>query len=352
MVCRRSLYAQVAVATAYPNVTIGGEHLQATIFRPGVENAFYTANRFDHGTMVGDIKLGEHLLFPNDVWSQPHDPARPDAGVGIASEFGCGEGGTTCDGNDLGWGAYSGKAANGVLGFEEAKVGEPFLKIGVGKLVKNSDVYSPFEVQEHSEAPIWTVDHTQNSLTMTHTAKLNSKWGYRLRRTYEVEGRVLRYETELKNIGSEDFTTTHYSHSLLSSDHQEIGPGWEVSLDTSIDDYSEPGVGDWAVPLTEHWTRSSPNSLQATNAMGSDKIKAVFKSSSHDARGTYTATFNKSLSIKNEMTGPLPLFCFNLYIEGTTLSPEPMQWLSVPAGHKVSFGHKLTFSHAAPSVMV
>lgn len=351
MVCRWSLCAQVAAAAAHPNVTIGGEHLQATIFLPGVDNAFYTANRFDHGTMVGDIKLGEHLLFPNDFWSQPHDPATPDAGVGMASEFGCGEGGTTCDGSDLGWGAYSGKATNGVLGFEEAQVGEPFLKIGVGKLVKNSDAYSPFEAQEHSEAPVWTVDHTRSSLTMTHAAQLNSKWGYRLQRTFQTYSNMLIYETELENTGSEDFTTVHYSHSLLSMDHREVGPGWEVSLDTSLDDYSEPGVGDWAVPLTDHWTHSSSNSVRATNAMGSDNIKAVFRSSTHDAKGTYTATFNKSLSVTNEMTGPLPLFAFNLYIENTTLSPEPMQWISVPSGHKVRFGHKLTFSDAS-SVIV
>jgi len=340
-----SLAVEVA---AHPSVTIGGEHLQATVFLPGVENAFYTANRFDHGTMVGDIKLGEHLLFPTDFWRQPHDPASSDNACGLASEFGCGIEGSFCDGSDgseAGWGAYSVNATNGVLGFEEAQVGEPFLKIGVGKLVKNSDDYNPFEINEHSEAPIWTVDHTQTSVNMTHEAQLNSKWGYRLHRTFQMSDNSLTYETELENTGSEDFITTHYSHNFLSHDHQEVGPGWELSLDTDLEDYSEPGVGFWSTPLTDHWEfSSSDNVWRATNAIGVDKIKAQFRSSTHDASGTYTATFNKSFSVRSEVTGPLPLFAFSLYIESTTLSPEPVQWISVPSGQKVRFGHKLTFS--------
>jgi len=300
--------------------------------------------------------MGKHVFYPTGVWSQPHDPATPDAGVGVASEFGCGEGGTTCDGTELGWGAHRGKAANGVLGFEEAQVGEPFLKIGVGKLLKNSDDYSPFEVQEHSEAPVWTVKHDEkrSTVTMTHEAQLNSKWGYRLHRKFQAHTNILEYETELENTGSEDFTTVHYSHSFLSKDHEEVGPGWEVRLDTSLDDYREPGVVDgWAVPLTDHWEHANSHVVRATNPMGSDKIKAVFKSHTHNAKGTYWATFNKTLSVTNEMSGPLPLFAFNLYIEGTTLSPEPMQWLSVPSGQKVRFGHRITFhDHDMSSVVV
>lgn len=353
MVCRGLLCTQVAAAAAYPNVTLGGEHLQATIFLPGVDGAYYNANRFDHGTMVGDIRVGKHVLYPTGVWRQPHDPAKSEHGVGLASEFGCGEGGTTCDGSELGWGAYSGKATNGVLGFDEAQVGEPFLKIGVGKLTKTSDDYSPFEDQEPSEAPIWTVEHDEkrSTVTMTHEAQLNSKWGYRLHRKIQIRSNMLMYETELENTGSEDFTTTHYSHSFLSADHEEIGPGWEVTLDTILDDYREPGVGAWAIPLTDHWEHANSHSVRATSPMGSDKIKAVFKSSTHAAKGTYHATFNKSLSVTNELTGPLPLFCFNLYIEGTTLSPEPMQWLPVPSGQKVRFGHKLTFSDTSAVVV-
>ena len=58
-----------------------------------------------------------------------------ESGLGIASEWGCGDDGAHCG---AGWGAYPDGASNGVLGYEEAAAGGPFLKIGVGALLKGS----------------------------------------------------------------------------------------------------------------------------------------------------------------------------------------------------------------------
>lgn len=68
-------------------------------------------------------------------WRWPHDPSWPEAGVGLASEFGCGADGWLCD---AGWGEYPAGSFNGVLGYGEARGGESFIKIGVGLLVKGS----------------------------------------------------------------------------------------------------------------------------------------------------------------------------------------------------------------------
>jgi hypothetical protein len=297
--------------------------------------------------MVGDIKFAGHLLFPSDFWSMPHDPARSDAGVGIASEFGCGEPGTTCG---AGWGAYEAGATNGVLGYEEASQGGAFLKIGVGKLTKDgTGEYSPFQDWRHAESPNWTMEQLPQGLELKHDAALEGgRWGYELRRKIQLEGNALIYETELRNTGSQDFRTPHYSHSFFSADHTPVAEGFQVTLDTDLSEF-EDNFG-WATPLSSHWAIEN-RTLRATSAMGGDKSKAVFASSDHAATGRY-AVSHGSLEVVNEMTGPLPLYCFNFYTESTTISPEPMQMLSVPSGQSVTWSHRLTFSAAEAALLV
>lgn len=328
---------------AYPVVTLKSENLEVTVFTPPTqeaEKAYYTSTRFDWGTMVGDVKFGQHVLFPSDFWSMPHDPQRSDAGVGIASEFGCGEPCTTCG---AGWGAHEAGATNGVLGFEEAAEGEPFLKIGVGKLLKDGADYSPFQDWAHAEMPSWSLTPLPQGLLLEHAAALEGgHWGYALSRRITLEGATLRYETELRNTGSRDFRTPHYSHSFLSADHREVGEGWEVTLDTSLQSFEDDFP--WAVPLSAHWQVSN-DTLRATSSMGADKSKAVFASADHGATGRYRASLGQ-LSVVNEMTGPLPLYCFNFYTESTTVSPEPMQMLALASGESVKWSHRLTFSMA------
>jgi hypothetical protein len=334
-----------APVLAYPTVILKSEDLEVTVFTPPTqegEQAYYTSTRFDWGTMVGDVKFGKHVLFPSDFWSMPHDPQRSEAGVGIASEFGCGEPGTTCG---AGWGAHEAGAVNGVLGFEEAAEGEAFLKMGVGKLLKDGSTdYSPFQDWTHVELPSWTLTPLHQGLLLEHAAELEGgRWGYALSRKIVLEGATLSYETELRNTGSQDFRTPHYSHSFFSADHREVGEGWQVTLDTDLGSFEDDFP--WAVPLSAHWELASNDTLRATSSMGSDKSKAVFASPDHGATGKYQASFG-NLSMINEMTGPLPLYCFNFYTESTTISPEPMQMLEVASGMSVKWSHRLIFSEA------
>ena len=193
----------------YPNATLHAEGLSVVVFLPDATRGYYRASRFDASSMIGCVRLDApsnasgavaHELFGNALWRVPHDPAWTEAGVGLASEFGCGDDGAVC------WGSWSAERdaeaaaddaasapapiANGVLGHDAAAdgawlpraacadddddddghaptvtnrhgsssdrlslvllmppwralhemrpPGEPFLKIGVGKLVKGS----------------------------------------------------------------------------------------------------------------------------------------------------------------------------------------------------------------------
>jgi len=204
--------------------------------------------------MVGDIRIGSsHVLCAADYWRAPHDPAWPEAGVGLAGEFGCGDDGATCG---AGWGAPGGQVplGNGVLGYEEAGPGGVFLKLGVGALKKGScagcdpasadDLYRFNSPYAFAEVPRWHVNRTgAHSLELSHSAALpGGRWAYALRRSVELldapdaeasaddtAGRV-RETWTLTNEGSETFASPYYSHNFFNLDHAPTGPGWRLQL--------------------------------------------------------------------------------------------------------------------------
>jgi hypothetical protein len=121
------------------------EAVQATLFLPVAgEAGYYRSSRFDHGTMLGDVRTGGRTAFCSGFWRQPHDPMSTEAGIGLAAEWGCAVDGAVCP---AGWsGAPDTPIANGVLGYDEAGAGDPFLKIGVGALLKGSHAQHALKV--------------------------------------------------------------------------------------------------------------------------------------------------------------------------------------------------------------
>lgn len=124
----------------HSNATLSNGVLSARVYLP-LFPAYYESSRFDWSSQVGMISLGSHEAFGEDLWRAPHDEAWPESGLGLSSEFGCGEDGAVCSGAS--WASARDAEANesypitnGVLGYEAAATGDAFLKIGVGKLVR------------------------------------------------------------------------------------------------------------------------------------------------------------------------------------------------------------------------
>ena len=68
-----------------PSVVLRNGPMSATVFLPG-KDAYYRSSRFDHGSMVGDLKLGQTTVFASNFWKsgsgleqRPHDPEDPEA---------------------------------------------------------------------------------------------------------------------------------------------------------------------------------------------------------------------------------------------------------------------------------
>lgn len=350
----------------YPNVTLQSEAIAVTWFLPAQQEesvAYYNSSRFDWSTMIGNVQVGDHTVFPSNFWrspsdpnwQKPHDPANPEAGMGLASEFGCGSDGASCE---PGWGKDG--PSNGVLGYEEALSGEPFLKIGVGKLLKGScpsctdDGYKFNSPYKFAEWPVWTVSTggANDFVEMLHEASLDHGWGYRLKVRMSVDGNALVMEKELANIGNQTFSTPQYTHNFLSVDSHPIGPPLQLTFALNVSDYTEPGVESqwaWAKPLAGYFTAIGANTLEAIapeSPLSADppRIKAELRGRSNlDSKAAYTASFG-GVTVASELTpSQTPLYAYNLYVETATASPEPFQLVSLIPGATASWQQRLFF---------
>src|ERR1700684_2120302 len=102
---------------------ISNTSMQVTLYLPDAANGFYRGTRFDWSGVVGDLQYAGHSYY--GPWFTKTDPD--------VSDF-------VYRGDDIVAGpcsAITGPVEEfGVLGFEEAKAGGSFLKIGVGILRK------------------------------------------------------------------------------------------------------------------------------------------------------------------------------------------------------------------------
>src|SRR5881394_2353718 len=105
--------AACLVAADPPQIEIANGASRAKLYLPNAEKGYYRATRFDWGGVVASLEANGHNYF--GLWFDRYDPKLHDAITGPVEEF------------------LTGDSA---LGYDEAKVGDKFVRIGVGALRK------------------------------------------------------------------------------------------------------------------------------------------------------------------------------------------------------------------------
>jgi len=362
---------------SYANVTLtslNGDLSVVFYVPPGVTDddalingdlpAYYYSSRFELGSMIGSItrkrqyvdsESGKeysktHTLYGTDTWRIPHNTNWPESGVGLASEFGVGDDGNLCYFR-CGW-PQAMNVTNGVLGYQEAANGEPFLKIGVGELIKgtcpecdSTDIYKFNSPYLFHREPKWKLSFLQKNsnnevqaLQLQHEARLKDA-GYHLTKDISLDDNVLSMTTTLQNLGRDPFSTVWYSHHLFSCDGRAVGPGYNLDLNLNGNSmnpiYTEPGTWSWSNPL-DQFGRVTPYDKSVHLEMTRDldpgtRIKAEFEDD-HATTGGFTLTachtaIEASLESPqfhpNTPNSQITMYDYNLYIERGTFSPEP-----------------------------
>lgn len=374
-------------AWCYPNVTLTSGDLSVTVYLPrslsnSGETVFYESTRFDHSSMIGSIRRKKarsasdnrgssfHEVYGANLWRAPHNPFWPESGVGLASEFGVGDDGDFCT-YRCGWYGVN-NVTNGVLGYQEARHGESFLKIGVGELIKGTcqscditDVYRFNSPYQFASLPLWSMNQPSvDKLTLEHEAHLKT-FGYRIRKDIVLVDDTLLVTTTLTNLGLQSFSTAWYSHHFFTCDDTPVGPGYDVDLDLEQNSgklYDEPGfLAGWAAEMTTYAdvtpVAGSVNVKLKKTIEPGRRIKAEFRKDdktegAFTLNGCGTRIREDMPDIQRLPTDPVSMYGFNLYMERDTLSPEPQLLIQLESSHSKTWTQRLVISDSAYQVPV
>jgi len=207
-----------------PQAEIKNSELQAKVYLPDERRGYYRGTRFDWSGVVASLVHKGHDYY--GPWYNRVDPRVHDFeyhGAEIVA--------STCSG--IPGPVEEFESNHTALGWDEAKVGGTFIKIGVGVLRKDSNEYDYVKQYEILDAGKWKVVTHPDSIDFTQElADPATGYGYTYHKTVRLVGGKpeMILEHTLKNTGRRNIQTSVYNHNFLVLDQQAPGPDFSLTL--------------------------------------------------------------------------------------------------------------------------
>ena len=316
-------------AADFPQAEISNGQLRVKLYLPDAQKGYYRGTRFDWSGVIASLEYKGHNFY--GPWFDRTDPQTHDY-VYLGGEVVAGP----CS-------AISGPVeefgANGqVLGWEEAKPGGTFIKIGVGALRKDGERYDPYRLYEIVDTGKWSVKRTADSVEFVQElTDPSSGYAYIYRKTVRLEpGRpVMLLEHSLKNTGRRAIQSTAYDHNFLVLDHQPPGPDFSISLPFQI--HSPHSPRNTLLQIRE-------NHLVYTKVLENEEVASTpvlgFGAGSND----YDIRIeNSKVGAGVRILGDRPLAFVNFWSMRNVLSMEPFISIGVEPGSE--FTWKMSYEY-------
>lgn len=225
-VCLAMIPGANSPADSPPQTEITNSVVRARVYLPDAKTGFYRGTRFDWSGVISDLQYEGHNYYPK--WFQRTDPTVHDF---------------IYDGADIVAGpctAVTGPTEEFVktLGYEEAKKGGTFIKIGVGVLRRPDDTpYDNYRLYEIVDGGKWTVRPSSDSVEFRQElTESTSGYAYDYRKTVALakDQPRLTLDHTFRNTGKRAITATVYNHNFLYLDEQPPGPGVTITLPFAI----------------------------------------------------------------------------------------------------------------------
>jgi len=299
------------VCENYKHVKLSNGKLDITIVLPDQNVGFYRATRFDWSGMIADIRYKSHTFV--QPWKSPHEPENTENAIGTAEEF------------------------REPLGYEEAKIGGGFIKIGVGILEKpqeNEYIYG--RSYKIIKPGTWKIEKLPGGISFEQELTSDSGYGYLYKKQiiFEKKSPVFTISHILKNTGQKAFSTTHYCHNFFIIDGWPIGKGYTLSFPFQI----KPKGDLLGIVETKENQIIFLKGFQPGQALCS-----LFE-------GFGPGSVSNQVSIKNatdrtgiEIIGDKSLEWINLYAVTTTLCIEPGIRIKLQPGENFSWVNRYRF---------
>ncbi|WP_257657784.1 hypothetical protein [Parapedobacter lycopersici] len=292
-----------------PEARLSNGILEAVVYLPDPTNGYYRGGRFDWSGVMPELKYKGHTFFGQ--WFETYDPYVHDAIVGPVEAF-------------------------DPIGYAEANVGGPFIKVGVGALNKLDTLpyhfAKPYPIVDHGT---WDVDTGEDCISFTHVLR-RGPFPYEYKKVIRLVENRMVITHMLINEGTETMESQVFDHNFFVIDQDSIGPGYVVRFPFAI---------------SAQTNRLAP--FATIEGREIRFIKALGPTDHPNLRyitGYRPIAADNDITIENRNTGvgvritcDRPITKLDFWSAAKTLCPEP--YIEVNVGPGESFSWTITYAY-------
>ena len=307
------LVSAAFAAQDQPALTLSNGLITMKVLPPDPKNGYYQATRFDWSGQVASLRYKDHDWFGR--WNDKYDPALHDAIMGPVEEF---------------------RSNESSLGYDDAKPGELFLRIGVGAVRRPDagpfEVFKTYEIVDHGK---WKVKPKADQITFTHQVTAG-QYGYLYTKTLRLRkgAPVLEIEHTLRNTGKKTIETHQYNHNFFVMDAKPTGPDASVTFGfTPRATLDLQGLAEIRGNKLVYLKELQPGQSVYTRLEGFGATAADF-----DLRLEH-----RGAGMGVHITGDTPIARFVYWSIRSTFCPEPYVLLKAEPGREVRWKYVYEF---------
>ena len=318
-----------------PQAEITNGELRVKLYLPDARRGYYRGARFDWSGVITALEYKGHNYY--GPWYNRIDPRVHDfqyEGAEIVA--------STCSG--ITGPVEEFQTNHSALGFDEAKVGGTFIKIGVGVLRKDSEKYDFVKQYKIVDPGKWTVKTHGDSVEFTHElTERSTGYSYIYSKTVRlVAGKPeMVLEHSLKNTGRHAIHSSVYNHNFLVLDHQTPGPDFSLTLPFQVHS-PEPPNKDLA--------EIRGNQFVYLKALANQDV--VFTSLlgfSDSSKDNEIRIENRRVGAGMLIRGNRPLSDLHLWSIRTVLAVEPFITMTIDPGSEFTWETSYQYYTLAPN---
>jgi len=311
----------------YPEARISNRQIKAKVYLPDPKTGFYRGLRFDWSGVISSLEFAGHDYY--GPWFTKVDPSVRDF--------------TYKEGDIV---AGSASAITGPaeefqtpLGYDTAKPGETFVKIGVGVLRKADDTaYSAYKMYELVDSGKWTVKQAADSIEFTQVIDSPmSEYSYVYRKTIRLAKDKPEFvmEHSLKNTGRLPIRSTLYDHNFLVLDRLPTGPGLTVTLPYGIKPVRAPDI---------RFAQVDGNQLTYVKALeNQDRVTSGLQGFGESSSDYDVRVENRKAGAGVHIQGDRPLKNASLWSIRSVMAVEPFIEVAAEPGNEFTWKYTYTY---------
>jgi hypothetical protein len=294
-----------------PEASISNGLVHAKLYLPDANNGYYRGARFDWAGVIYDLEYKGHHYFGK--WFARYEPTLHDAIMGPVDSF-------------------------NPIGYDDAKTGEGFLRIGVGILEKPDEPqYTYSKSYKIKDSGKWKVSKKSSSVEFTHVLKDNKyQYTYTKKLGLTKDKPELIIEYKLKNTGDVTIETDVYNHNFFVMDHEATGPDFIVKFPFT--------------PQGEPTGRVSAGAIEGNAIVYKETLTKGENFAFFPLTGHGSTSSDYDLQVENNKTGmgvriigDKPFAKLNFWSAPTTLCPEPFIHIKVEPGKETTWSLRYEF---------